>query len=986
MKKSLLRFFALLLTLTVSVSVFVGCGGGDDNGGGHTHTFSEEWAHDETHHWHESTCGHEDAVVKVAHTYGEIIVDEPATPTKKGYGHKTCSGCGITKYNIEVEFVVDPNADVTLVFDVRGGQAIDPVTVKAGTTIDLTQYTVEREELDGISFEGWVVGGKKVESIELVGDMVAHASYSCDEYLGKQSIKLGRYPQTRVTDQSIIDALDQMEMSDRNLDGYYEYQGEEYAKEVCLFDSSFGYEKFQAYYFKVEPITWVGSNGRWTTSQIIDFMDETTYAQSVLEYLNGDFYNSLTDAEKAVIGDKNLNEENPYKFYLWNVDNFVSSHSSQADRKLPLTDYALCKDDTEFYKEDRFTTKYWLLNPINSSGIDTVSFYNIDKNGNYEIDATYMERAGLLPCVTFDFQGVEKMTGDDTIRVTFNSNGGSEIATKTLIAGEKYDLDTPEKEGFNFVGWYKDEQLTQSISAYNFSSTKNMTLYAKWEVKPEEPDVYNVVYELNGGAFDSSITLDKEFLEGEVITFPIPKKDSTISYDYKFDGWYLEEDFQTKITSTEGLVENVKVYAKWKEEGKYFYIEYNLSYGESIVEEDYPIKVLCAEGTIDLPTAQYNGYVFLGWKQRGYEELITTLSTNRLPNSGAVELTPYWTRAYEITWNLNGATLENEDQLPDMIYSGCPTIDFTQFVPQKDGYKFMYWSVSWLTAGNKYGVGHTETLSFTDGFNLPTTSSEPYISAVFTQVHTLKLDLSGGNVDGNTDIVEIEFGYSQGDVTFQNPVKDGATLLGWSGDYTCAYEATYYDMKYYADKILFTVNADGTTTFNSRNAIVSDYSTGEDELRFDTIYAIWDKITVSFETGVDGVTLDPVTIGYKESINFDDVAYSLGVVNDKKFGGWYRDEELSYKFTSTYFYKDVTVYAKWLSKLTITIVYEDGTTDEQYIYESETIDSITFEIGDGQYFGGAYFDAELTNKLSNSQLSNYKPKGDMTLYVVRKSL
>ena len=36
--------------------------------------------------------------------------------------------------------------------------------------------------------------------------------------------------------------------------------------------------------------------------------------------------------------------------------------------------------------------------------------------------------------------------------------------------------------------------------------------------------------------------------------------------------------------------------------------------------------------------------------------------------------------------------------------------------------------------------------------------------------------------------------------------------------------------------------------------------------------------------------------------------------------------------------------------------------------------------------GGAYFDAELTNKLSYSQLSNYKPQGDMTLYVVRKSL
>lgn len=955
---------------------------------GHKHTYSSEWAHDETHHWHESTCGHEDAVVKVAHTYGEIIVDEPATPTKKGYGHKTCSGCGMTKYYVEVDYVVDPNADVTLVFDVRGGQPIAPITVKAGTTIDLTQYTVEREELKGITFEGWIVGGKKVESIELVGDMVAHASYSCDEYLGRDSIKLGRYPQTRVTDQSIIDALDKMEMSDRNANGYYVYRGEEYAKEGCLFNSSFGYEQFHTYYFKVEPITWVLSNGRWTTPKIIDFVDVTMPGGfTVLEYLNSYLYNTFTDAEKALIADTNLNDENPYKIYLWNVDTFVSNHSSQADRKLPLTDYALCRDDTEDYKNDRFTTKYWLLNPLNHSGIDTINFYNIDSDGSYKIDPTYMDRAGVLPCLSLDFQGIKKMTSDDTIRVTFNSNGGSEIATQTLISGKEYDLATPEKEGFNFKGWYKDEQFTQFVSASNFSSTTSMTLYAKWEVKPEEPDVYSVVYELNGGAFDSSIKLDREFLEGEVITFPIPKKDSTISYDYKFDGWYLEEDFQTKITSTQGLAKSVIVYAKWKEEGRYFYIEYNLSNGESIVEEDYPTKVLCAEGTIDLPTAQCDGYIFLGWKQRGYNEFISTLSTNRSPYTGAVVLTPYWTRAYYITWNLGGGMLENESDLPQVIYADAPTIDFTKFIPEKDGYKFLYWSVSWLTAGNKYGVGNTESLSFTDGFNLPQTSSEPYITAVYSQVFTLKLNLMGGNVDGSIEEVPIEFGMTQGTVTFQNPTKAGATLLGWSKDSSCSYQAEYSDLS--GNHNYFTLNQDGTTSFQSSKLFGYNSSTGtNDRYDFDTIYAIWDKITISFDTGIDGVEKQSIVIGYKEDINLSDAIYALDNQEDKKFGGWcgtsYDGKEIIYS-SSTYFCKDTEVYAKWLSKLTITLVFEDGTQEEQYIYEGETIESINYRVGSGQYLSGVYFDEALTKKLTNSQLSKYKPKGDITLYVVRKS-
>lgn len=975
MKKLLTCVLALFMCATMGFSI-AAC-----NKDEHTHTYATEWKYDETQHWHETTCGHSDAEQREDHTFGDIVIDEEPTPSKNGHGHKTCSVCSLSVYNVEVEYVVDPNADVTLIFDVRGGEPIAPLTVKAGTTVDLTQYTVTRTDGADFEFEGWIVGGEKVEKLELIGDMVAHASYSCDDYMGKQSIQLGRYPQTRVTDQSIIDALDKMEFSDRNLNGYYEYQGEEYAKEICLFDSSFGYEKFEAYYFKVEPITWVSSNGRWTTSQIIDFVDEIMYGRSVLEYLNGDFYNSLTDAEKAVIGDKNLNDENPYKFYLWNVDTFASSHSSASDRKIPLTDYALCKDDTEFYKDDQFTTKYWLLNPINYSGIDTVNFYNFDNNGDYSVDATYMEKAGLLPCVSLDFKGIEKMKGDETVRVSFNANGGTAIDTTVLIANEKYNLATPEKEGFTFEGWYKDAGLTQFVSAHNFSTDKDVTLYAKWEVKPEEPDVYNVTYELNGGAFDSSITLDTEFLEGEVITFPNPKKVSTVSYNYTFEGWYLESNFQTKVTSTAGIAENVKLYAKWKEEGIYFYIEYDLSYGESIVEADYPTKVLRAEGTMELPTAQCNGYVFVGWKERGYNDLITSISTLR---TGSVELTPYWTPAYYLTWNLSGGTLDNEADLPEVIYAEAPMIDFTDFVPEKEGFKFLYWSVSWLSAGNKYGAGYTETLSFTDGLNLPQTSSDPYITAVFSQVYTLSIDFMGGNVDGDSENAVIEFAKNEGTITFENPTKEGATLLGWSKYPDCSSEAEYSDLSGYHK--YFTVNQDGTTSFTSTKLFGYNSATGTNDLyEFDTIYAIWDKITISFETGVDGVTLAPCVVGYKEYINLSNEAYALENANDKKFDCWC-NQDYSIKYNvSTFFYKDTVVYAKWLSKLTITIVYEDGSTDEQYIFEGETIDSITFTFGDGQYLGGAYFDAELTNKLTYSQLSNYKPKGDMTLYVVRKS-
>lgn len=66
--------------------------------------------------------------------------------------------------------------------------------------------------------------------------------------------------------------------------------------------------------------------------------------------------------------------------------------------------------------------------------------------------------------------------------VTFNANGGSDVATQYVEKGQKTVLPTsPVKEGFNFIGWYSDAEL---LTAWDFDAAVNddMTLYAKWEV------------------------------------------------------------------------------------------------------------------------------------------------------------------------------------------------------------------------------------------------------------------------------------------------------------------------------------------------------------------------------------------------------------------------------------------------------------------------------------------------------------------------
>jgi uncharacterized repeat protein (TIGR02543 family) len=71
-------------------------------------------------------------------------------------------------------------------------------------------------------------------------------------------------------------------------------------------------------------------------------------------------------------------------------------------------------------------------------------------------------------------------SGTTTYTVTFNTNGGSSVASKTVTASTKVAKPAdPTKEEFIFAGWYTDAALT---TAYNFDAlvTKSFTLYAKW--------------------------------------------------------------------------------------------------------------------------------------------------------------------------------------------------------------------------------------------------------------------------------------------------------------------------------------------------------------------------------------------------------------------------------------------------------------------------------------------------------------------------
>ncbi len=66
--------------------------------------------------------------------------------------------------------------------------------------------------------------------------------------------------------------------------------------------------------------------------------------------------------------------------------------------------------------------------------------------------------------------------------IEFDTNGGTEINSIKAMHGDLLIVtETPKKEGYTFVGWYRDKGCTTPWNRTTDTITGSMTLYAGWE-------------------------------------------------------------------------------------------------------------------------------------------------------------------------------------------------------------------------------------------------------------------------------------------------------------------------------------------------------------------------------------------------------------------------------------------------------------------------------------------------------------------------
>ena len=109
-----------------------------------------------------------------------------------------------------------------------------------------------------------------------------------------------------------------------------------------------------------------------------------------------------------------------------------------------------------------------------------VDFVSGKKFEGWYLDANFTTAVDFTNFkVTEDITLYAKWTVN-TYTVTFNSNGGSDVASATVNHNNAVTLPTaPTKEGHTFVGWYKNLEDTEPFDI-DTPVAADVTLYAKW--------------------------------------------------------------------------------------------------------------------------------------------------------------------------------------------------------------------------------------------------------------------------------------------------------------------------------------------------------------------------------------------------------------------------------------------------------------------------------------------------------------------------
>lgn len=337
-----------------------------------------------------------------------------------------------------------------------------------------------------------------------------------------------------------------------------------------------------------------------------------------------------------------------------------------------------------------------------------------------------------------------------SLTMTFDSNGGSAVASiKDLSYNESITAPTaPTKNGYTFVGWYKDEALDQEWDFSSDTVTADTTLYAKWTANTntaytvkhwqqnlnagsdENAENYTCAATENGtGTTGASVTPAVKAYEGftapNAQTVTIAADGSTVvNYYYTRNSYTVSLSAGTGIASVSGA-------------GTY-------AYGAAV--------------TIDAVVE--DGYSWQQWSDDNADK------RRSFPMGASdVSLTAQATlNQYTITYDLAGGALPDDAANPNSYTVESAAITLAN--PTKTGHAFAGWIGTGLD-------GASETVTIAQG----STGDRAYTAAWTANHYTVAFDANGGS----GTMAPQAFTYDEAQVlAAASFTRAGHTFSGWN--------------------------------------------------------------------------------------------------------------------------------------------------------------------------------------------------------------
>jgi len=559
------------------------------------------------------------------------------------------------------------------------------------------------------------------------------------------------------------------------------------------------------------------------------------------------------------------------------------------------------------------------------------------------------------------------------IYIHFESNEGSAVESLVVDYGTIPEKPAdPTKDGYNFMGWYEDETCMFLPYEWDSAIKQNLTLYAKWELKPIE---HTITFESNGGSDVGPIVIEN----GQVATKPTdPTK-----VKHTFAGWYTDGDLTERYVWSNEVTSSFTLYAKWTYIPDEFTIMFDTD-GGSVIEDMIVLEGSKATKPAD-PTKE--GHTFRGW----FTDSDCTVAYDwSAPVTEDFTLYAGWTiKTVYLIFETYGGT-----QIPIASYE-YGAIPEKPTDPTRLGYFFDKWYVDEdCTVAYDWSVPVTETINLYAGW--------------IENKHIVTFDRMNGSETTGITVLD---GYRIYEP--EKPIRDGYAFAGWYTDSDEVYDwdhvvtesfTLYAKWTYIPKEYTVTFDSNGGSLVDSKVVVENEavtepnapilygytfrgwYTDSDERYDFDTpvtgdmtLYAKWEKDTVFYTISLDldgGTGIQSITVKEGESA----IRPSNPIRAGFEFLGWYTDSDEVYDWELSV-NEDFTLHAKWKEIVKHTVTFVINGDDETIIDPRQVEDGKVVIRPDAPTKGGYEFDGWYTDSGCSVAYDFDTPVvGDMTLY------